>query len=172
MVKAIDVVFTGEKFLLSKTKFTSTEQIPQILLESISTCYSQRVQACRWCFLTRLPSTLKQLQSISVAARSVCKKCLRNNGTITVMPASDLCETSPYGSKFVAIPPTPIKKPNIRAFYYCPKFKGTSKHKRCLLLTRKEDAWFPHSVEEMVIWTFEYKQSKLSTVFIMSSYHF
>ena len=159
-------MFAGDRFLLSKTRFTSAEQIPQYLLESVIKCYSQRVQACRWCFLTHLPSTLKQLQKLSVTSTSICKKCLRNNKTITVMPASNLCETSPYG-KFVAIPPTPIRKTNIPAFYYCPKSKETSKHKRCLLLTRKEDAWFPHSIEEMVIWTIEYKQlnqGKHSTV--------
>ena len=153
-------VFAGGKFLLSKTKFTSVEKIPQHLLESVATCYSQRVQACQWCFLTRLPSTLKQLQSISVGARSVCKKCLRNNGTITVMPASDLCETSPYG-KFVAILPTPKHTDKIRAFLYCKKYGSVSEHRKCLLLTRKGNAWFPHSIEEMVIWTIEYKQGEL-----------
>ena len=159
-------MFTGAKFSISKTKFKSVEQIPQQLLESVATCYSQRIEACRWCFLTYLPSTRKKIQSLSVTSTSICKKCLRNNKTITVIPASDLCETSPYG-KFVAIPPTPIRKANIPVFYYCPKSRETSKHKRCLLLTRKEDAWFPHSIEEMVIWTIEYKQlnqGKCSTV--------
>ena len=154
-------MFTGGKFSLSKTKFTSVEKIPQHLLESVATCYSQRVQACRWCFLTHLPSTLQQLQSISVATRSVCKKCLRNNGTITVIPASDLCETSPYG-KFVAIPPTPKHTDNISAFLCCKKYRSVSEHKKCLLLTRKGNAWFPHSIEEMVIWTIEYKQGELN----------
>ena len=158
MVK-VDNVFIGERFILSETRFTSVEKIPQLLLKSVLKSYSQKVEACRRCFLTHLPSTLKQLQSVSVATRSVCKKCLRNNGSITVIPASDLCETSPYGN-FVAIPPTPFKKPNISAFYYCPKFKETSKHKKCLLLTRKENACFPHSVEEMVIWTIEFKKGK------------
>ena len=163
-------VFAGDRFLLSKTRFTSAEQIPQYLLESVIKCYSQRVQACRWCFLTHLSSTLKQLQSLSVTSTSICKKCLRDNGTVTVMPASDLCETSAYG-KFVAIPPTPIKESNIPAFYYCPKFKELYRHKRCLLLTRKEDAWFPHSIEEMVIWTIEYKQGKLATKWSKILYH-
>ena len=150
-------MFADGKSLLSKTRFRSAKQVPQHLLESVSECYSERVEACRWCFLTCLPSTPEQLQSLSVTGTSICRKCLCNNGTITVMPASDLCETSPYG-KFVAIPPTPINKTNIPVFYYCPKFKEISKHERCLLLTRKEDAWFPHSIEEMVIWTIEYKQ--------------
>ena len=156
-------MFTDGKFLRSKTKFTSAEQIPQDLLESVSTCYSQRVQACRWCFLTYLPSTVDQLQS--VVTTHICRKCLRNNGTITVMPASDLCETSPYG-KFVAIPPTPEHTDKIRAFCYCNKYKKAkvSKHKKCLLLTRKGNAWFPHSIEEMVIWTIEYKQGELNNL--------
>ena len=147
-------VLTGGKFLRSKTKFTSLEQIPQRLLESVAICYSQRVQACRWCFLTHLPSTVDQLQS--VITTDICKKCFRNNGTITVIPASDLCETSPYG-KFVAIPPTPKHTKKIKEFHYCKK-KKTSKHKKCLRFTRKGNAWFPHSIEEMVIWTIEYKQ--------------
>ena len=154
-------VFTGGKlFLLSKTKFTSAERIPQHLLESVSTCYSQKMLACTWCFLTHLPSTRKQLQSMTVAATGICKKCLRNNGTITVIPASDLCEASCYGN-FVAIPPTPHHTNNIRAFQCCKKYEKISDHKKCLLLTRRGNAWFPHSVEEIVIWTIEYKKGKI-----------
>ena len=148
--------------MLSKTRFTSVKQIPQHLLESVSTCYSQRIQACKWCFLKCLPSTLKQLYSMSVATTGICRRCLHNNGTITVIPASDLCETSCYGN-FVAIPPTSFNKSNIQAFCYCQKFKEISKHKRCLLLVRREAAWYPHSIEEMVIWTIEYKQGKQLT---------
>ena len=96
---------------------------------------------------------------MKVATTGICRRCLHNNGTITVIPASNLCETSRYGG-FVAIPPTPFNKSNIQAFRYCQKFKELSKHKRCLLLTRREDAWYPHSIEEMVIWTIEYKQGK------------
>ena len=161
-------VFTGQKFLLSKTKFTSVDKIQQHLLQSVAKYYSQRVQACRWCFLTHLPSTLKQLQFISVTSRSVCKKCLRDNGSITVMPASDLCETSPYG-KFVAILPTPKHTDNIRAFQYCKKYMSVSEHKKCLLLSRRGNAWFPHSIEEMVIWTIEYKQGELSIMYSITS---
>ena len=151
-------MFTGEKFSISKTKFKSVEQIPQQLLESVATCYSQRIEVCRWCFLTYLPSTRKKILSLSVTSKSICKKCLRNNGSIIVMPASDLCETSPYG-KFVAIPPTP-NHTKINAFKHCGK-EDVSKHKKCLLLTKKGNAWYPHSVEEMVIWTIEHKQGEL-----------
>ena len=153
-------VFTGGKFLISKTKFTSVEKIPQHLLESVAICYSQKVEACRWCFLTYLPSTRKKILSLSVTGTSICKKCLRNNGTITVIPASDLCETSPYG-KFVAIPPTP-NHTKINAFKCCNK-ENVSKHKKCLLLTKTGNTWYPHSVEEMVIWTIEHKQGELAT---------
>ena len=157
-------MFTGGKFLLSKTRFASVEQIPQHLLESVSTCYSQRIQACKWCFLTHLPSKLKQLHLISVPTTGICRRCLRNNnGTITVIPASDLCETSCYGN-FVAIPPTPSHTDKIKTFQCCSKYEKTSsEHKECLLLTRKGNAWFPHSIEEMVIWTIEYKQGKLNS---------
>ena len=149
-------MFTGRKFLLNKTRFASVEQIPQHLLESVSTCYSQRIQACTWCFLTYLPSTRRQLQSVSVATTGICRKCLRNNGTINVIPASDLCETSCYGN-FVAIPPTPNHKDNIQSFKYCNKYEKAAEHRKCLLLTRRGNAWFPHSIEEMVIWRIEYK---------------
>ena len=155
-------MFTGEKFSISKTKFKSVEQIPQQLLESVATCYSQRIEACRWCFLTYLPSTRKKILSLSVTSTSICKKCLRNNGSIIVMPASDMCETSPYG-KFVGIPPTP-NHTKINAFKHCGK-EDVSKHKKCLLLTKKGNAWYPHSVEEMVIWTIEHKQGELHYVF-------
>ena len=154
-------VFTGGKsFLLNKTRFASVKQIPQHLLESVSTCYSQRIQACTWCFLTYLPSTKKQLQSISVVTTGICRKCLRNNGTITVIPASNLCETSCYGN-FVAIPPTPNHTDNIKSFQCCKKYEKVSEHKKCLQLTRRGNAWFPHSIEEMVIWTIEYKTGKI-----------
>ena len=159
-------VFTGEKlFLLNKTRFPSVNKIPQHLLESVSTCYSQRIQACTWCFLTYLPSTRKQLQSVSVAGRAgICRKCLRNNGVITVIPASDLCETSCYGN-FVAIPPTPNHRDNLNVFKCCSKYQQAAEHKKCLLLTRRGNAWFPHSIEEMVIWTIEYKTGIQRTYF-------
>ena len=150
-------MFKGGKFILNKTKFTSVEQIPQNLLESVSTCYSQRVQACTWCFLRHLPSTQKQLQPMLVNAThtNICRKCLHNNGSITIIPASDLCETSCYGN-FVAIPPTPKHKDNIKAFQLCNKCE----HRKCMLLAKKGNAWYPHSIEEMVIWTIEYKGGK------------
>ena len=156
-------MLTGGKYSLGKTKFTSVKQIPQNLLESVSTCYSQRIQACKWCYLTYLPSTCNLLQSMSVTATNVCKKCLRNNGSIIVIPASNLCETSCYG-KFVAIPPTPTKD-NIKAFQLCNKFE----HRKCLLLTRRDNAWYPHSIEEMVIWTIEYKGGKKYHLQIMDN---
>ena len=152
-------MFTGGKFLLTKTRFTSVKKIPQRLLESVSTCYSQRVHVCRWCFLTHLPSTWYQLQLISVTM-DICQRCLRNNGSITVIPASNLCEASCYG-KFVAIPPTPTHKDNIKAFQLCKKYE----HRNCLLLTRRGNAWYPHSIEEMVIWTIEYKGGKMNNAF-------
>ena len=151
---------TDRTFLLNKTRFTSVEQIPQHLLESVSTCYSQRVQACKWCFLTHLPSTQKQLQSMSVTTTNICRKCPRNNGKITVIPASDLCETSCYGN-FVAIPPTP-KHTNTKGFHFCNKYKKLSEHNKCLLLNKRTDPWFPHSIEEMVIWTIECKGGKIN----------
>ena len=153
----VNCVFTGGKLSLNKTRFRSIEQIPQHLLESVATCYSQRIQACKWCFLTHLPSTQKQLQSMLIPTSRICGKCLHNSGAITVIPASGLCETSCYGN-FVAIPPTPTHKNNIKAFHYCKKYEEMSKHKRCLLLTKKVDPWYPHSIEEMVIWTFKYKE--------------
>jgi len=135
-------VFTGgRKFLLNKTKFTSVEQIPQHLLESVSTCYSQRIQACKWCFLTHLPSTHKQLQSMTVGtASSICRKCLRYNGTITVIPAaSNLCETSCYGN-FVAIPPTPTHTDSINVAKGIKRFLSTrdvcySPGEECMVFT-------------------------------------
>ena len=99
---------------------------------------------------------------MSVATTGICRRCLRNCGTITVIPASDLCETSCYG-KFVAIPPTPNHIDNISAFKFCKRYKNGPEHKKCLLLTRRGNAWYPHSIEEMVIWTIEYKQGKLNS---------
>ena len=97
------------------------------------------------------------------ASGGVCKKCLRQrtgDEIITVIPASNLCESSAYG-KFVGIPPTPKHTNKISVFKYCNKHKKTADHTRCLRLTRKGDAWYSHSVEEMVIWTVEYKQGTI-----------
>jgi len=151
--------YAGKQYSLEGTKFMTVDKIPVHLLESISTCYSQKIQACRWCFLTHLPSTQQQLQSMSVA-RGVCKKCLRQrtgNEVIPVIPACNLCEPSAYG-KFVGIPPTPTHNKKIKAFMYCNKHNRTVDHTRCLQLTRRGNAWYPHSIEEMVIWTVEHKQ--------------
>ena len=147
------------RYSLKRTKFTSVDEIPVHLLESISTCYSQKIQACYWCFLTNLPSTRQQLLSMSVAS-GVCRKCLRQrtkDELITVIPASNLCEPSAYG-KFVGIPPTPKHTDKITSFKYCTKHERTADHTKCLRLMRRSNACYPHSVEEMVIWTKEYKQ--------------
>ena len=66
-------------------------EIPVHFLASISTCYSQKILSCRWCFLTHLQSTQQQLLS----SGGVCKKCLcqkTGDEIITVIPASNLCE--------------------------------------------------------------------------------
>ncbi|XP_065891374.1 3'-5' exoribonuclease HELZ2-like isoform X2 [Dysidea avara] len=147
------------QYSLKGTNFTSVDEIPIHLLESISTCYSQKIQACYWCFLTHLPSTRQQLLSMSVAS-GVCRKCLRQrtrDELIIVIPASNLCEPSVYG-KYVGIPPTPKHTDRITSFKYCNKYERTADHTTCLRLTRRGNAWYPHSVEEIVIWTIEYKQ--------------
>ena len=147
------------QYSLKGTNFTSVDEIPIHLLESISTCYSQKIQACYWCFLTHLPSTRQQLLSMSVAS-GVCRKCLRQrtrDELIIVIPASNLCEPSAYG-KYVGIPPTPKHTDRITSFKYCNKYERTADHTTCLRLTRRGNAWYPHSVEEIVIWTIEYKQ--------------
>ena len=120
-------------------------------------CYSEKVKACKWCFLTHLPSTREQLQLMLIPDKDTCRKCLQKNGAITVIPASDLCEDSCYGN-FVAIHPAPFHKSNINVFHYCTKYKELFKHKQCLLLNLRENPWYPHSVEEIVIWTVEYNQ--------------
>ena len=92
--------------------------------------------------------------------KGVCRKCLHQktrDEVITVIPASNLCEASAYG-KFVGIPPTPKHTDKIKAFVYCNKHERMADHTKCLHLTRRGNAWYPHSVEEMVIWTIEYKQ--------------
>ena len=147
------------RYSLKEINFISVNEIPIHLLESISTCYSQKIQACYWCFLTHLPSTRQQLLSMSVAS-GVCGKCLRQrtrDELITVIPASNLCEPSAYG-KFVSIPPTPKHTDRIISFKYCNKYERTADHTTYLRLTRRGNAWYPHSVEEIVIWTIEYKQ--------------
>ena len=142
----------------------SVDEIPVHLLESISTCYSQKIPSCRWCFLTHLPSTQQQLLSMSIFG-GVCRKCLRQrtgDEIMTVIPASNLCEPSAYG-KFVGIPPTPTHTDKIKAFKYCNKYEKTALHTKCLHLTKRSNTWYPHSVEEIVIWTVEYKQGRHRT---------
>jgi len=97
---------------LKGAKFLSVDEIPVHLLESISTCYSQKIPSCRWCFLTHLPSTQQQLLSMSIFG-GVCRKCLRQKTGDEIIKV--ICSLSnravTYSNKAVTSDVTAISKP-------------------------------------------------------------
>jgi len=73
-----------------------------------------------------------------------------------VIPKCQLCANT---FDWVPVPPLPkhMKQKPKNPFVVCKK----QDHSACYTMSKGTDPWFPHSVEEMVIWTVERETGKL-----------
>lgn len=119
---------------------------------AVAECFHNRLFVCRICFFesncSKLVSKIETKQAI------MCE----NNHTpwkqIKVVPRCKLCITP---ADHAPIPPLPkhMKNSNI-PFAVCKK----AEHQTCYAMSRGTNPWFPHTVEELVIWTVERERGK------------
>ena len=134
------------------TEFVRIKDIPTDLLIAVAECFHDRLFVCRICFFesncSKLVSKIETKQAI------MCE----NNHTpwkqIKVIPRCKLCITP---ADHAPIPPLPkhMKNSNI-PFAVCKK----AEHQTCYAMSRGTNPWFPHTVEELVIWTVEREKGK------------
>uniref|UniRef100_A0A1X7UD81 C2H2-type domain-containing protein n=2 Tax=Amphimedon queenslandica TaxID=400682 RepID=A0A1X7UD81_AMPQE len=147
-------------YVPEKCLFTSISSIPNDLLFSISKCYESRLTVCRTCFFDSLSgrgynSGLDLVLTLKAEGGKVhtCERGHMWRG-LRVIPSSRLC--SSYG-EFIAIPPVPKHMQTSKSPF---KVCSMADHRGCFEKTRENNPWFPHAVEEMVIWTVERETGK------------
>lgn len=138
----------GEKLYdPKKTEFVSIKDIPVDLLSAVAECFHNRLFVCRICFFESLCSKL--VSKIQTKQAIMCELGHTPWKQIKVVPRCKLCITP---SEHAPIPPLPkhMKNSNI-PFAVCKK----TEHQTCYAMSRGTNPWFPHTVEELVIWTVE-----------------
>lgn len=131
--------------------FTSVSDIPKELLSAVAACFKQRLLICRICFFE---SHCKILSS-KKETRNTCEKG-HPWRQITVIPQCTLCITP---KPFIPIPPVPKHMKHSRSpFLVCKK----ENHATCYNMSKTTNPWFPHTVEELVIWTVERDEGHLT----------
>jgi hypothetical protein len=134
------------------TEFVRIKDIPPDLLIAVAECFHNRLFVCRICFFESNCSKL--VSKIETKQVIMCE----NNHTpwkqIKVVPRCKLCITP---ADHAPIPPLPkhMKNSNI-PFAVCKK----AEHQTCYAMSRGTNPWFPHTVEELVIWTVEREKGK------------
>ena len=134
------------------TEFVSIKDIPTDLLMAVAECFHNRLFVCRICFFesncSKLVSKIETKQAI------MCENGHSPWKQIKVVPRCKLCITP---ADHAPIPPLPkhMKNCNI-PFAVCKK----AEHQTCYAMSRGTNPWFPHTVEELVIWTVEREKGR------------
>lgn len=138
------------------TEFVSIKDIPADLLVAVAECFHNRLFVCRICFFesncSKLVSKIETKQAI------MCENGHTPWKQIKVVPHCKLCITP---ANHAPIPPLPkhMKNSNI-PFAVCKK----AEHQTCYAMSRGTNPWFPHTVEELVIWTVEREKGTVSKI--------
>ena len=135
--------------------FLVIKDIPLDLLVSVAECYRDMQLVCRICFFESKGTAL-------VTMKEKTEKTTRCNcdhvpwRPIKVIPRSPLCASA---TKYIPLPPLPNHmKQSSTPFVACKK----NDHKSCYVMSIGTNPWFPHTVEELVIWTVERETGELS----------
>ena len=135
------------KYSASNATYENIHDIPLDLLNAVAFCFQYHKIVCRACFFN------------SGCRVTTCKKSEKGSfcseghpwRPLIVMPGCRLC--SNYNPS-VHIPVLPIPK-HMKSvtsqFLICRK----TDHKTCYYMSKNTNPWFPHTVEELVIWTVE-----------------
>ena len=139
----------GNLFDPEKTVFNSISDIPSELLGEVAQCFQQRMLICRICYFE---SHCKELSS-KKTTRNTCERG-HSWRHVTVIPRCSLCISS---STFISILPLPKHMRHCNSpFQVCKK----TDHQTCYFMSKNTNPWFPHTVEELVIWTVEREKGK------------
>ena len=141
------------KYNAKSAMFENIVDIPQDLLGAVALCFQHHRIVCRMCFFN---SSCRILTSKGAAKSGACEEGHQWRPLI-IMPACRLCinfNSNPY------VPVLPIPKHMKSAtspFVICKK----GDHKTCYYMSKTTNPWFPHTVEELVIWTVERERCTL-----------
>lgn len=139
-----NVKFSAKKYNPKDVSFVVIDDIPPELLSSVAESFKRVQLVCRICFFESKCKALVYRKG---------KKCENKEHSpwkaIKVIPSSPMCSSL---SEYIPIPPLPKHmKHSDTPFVACKKHD----HKTCFNMSRGTNPWFPHSVEELVIWTVE-----------------
>ena len=136
------------KYYSKNVSFQYLSDIPSDLLAAVAVCYDYHEIVCRHCFFNSGGRKL----TVAKGQRS-STPCSEGHGwrPLLVIPGCHLCSNSSHG-KHVPILPMPVHmKMSSSSFLICKR----SHHQQCYQPVKGTNPWFPHSVEELVIWTIE-----------------
>ena len=137
------------------TVFNCMDDIPEELLADVALCYKQRLLVCRLCFFESHCMDLSSKKT----SRNTCEKG-HPWKQIRIIPHCEMC-IGP--GPFIPIPPLPKHMQNSNsAFVICNK----TEHTTCHYMSKTTNPWFPHTVEELVIWTVEREKREFSSLTI------
>ena len=140
---------SSAKYDPKDTSFPFVSDIPTELLAAVAECFQQRMLVCRTCFFESRGRELSSKRE----RKNMCEKSHLWK-QVKVIPACRLCVGSVL---FVAIHPVPKHmQHSTTPFLVCKK----GDHQTCHHMSRTTNPWFPHTVEELVIWTVEREKSE------------
>ena len=148
----------GEKLYdPKKIEFVNIKDIPKDLLNAVAECFNNRLFVCRICFFESQCTSL--ISKIETKQAIMCELGHTPWKQIKVIPRCKLCITP---GNHAPIPPLPkhMKNSNI-PFAVCKK----TEHQTCYAMSRGTNPWFPHTVEELVIWTVE-RETGMDQVYV------
>ena len=133
------------KYNARDVTFQYIKDIPQELLVGVSRCFEHRDVVCRQCFFS---SGCTHLTTTKIS--TTCSKG-HNWRPVIIMPGCGLCSNYNH-SKYIPVLPIPKHMKDASSpFCICKK----SDHQQCYQMSKSTNPWFPHTVEELVIWTVE-----------------
>ena len=133
----------ARKYNAKDVSFVSISDIPSDLLASVAVCFKDMQLVCRICFFESNCTLLIKKKDRSCGKDHVPWK------PIKVIPRSALC-SSPL--EFIPLPPLPKHMQQYSIpFVVCKK----TDHRTCYAMSKGTNPWFPHTVEELVVWTVE-----------------
>ena len=133
--------------------FQCIEDIPQELLVGVSLCFKLHEVVCRQCFFT---SGCRQLTTTKKS--TTCSEG-HHWRPLIIMPGSRLCSNYNH-SRFIPVLPIPKHMKDASSpFCICKK----NDHAQCYQMSKSTNPWFPHTVEELVIWTVERERCKFKS---------
>ena len=151
----------------SAITFGSISNIPKELLSSVAKCYDSRLNTCRVCFYDSLDGKRFNSSPTLSSHEKHSNMCERGHywRPIRVIPKSGLCVS--YGGH-VAIPLMPSHMHQVKSPFKVCTHPG---HGFCFDRSREVNPWFPHTIEEMVIWTVERELGKSWETMICNFYY-